>query len=246
MQEQKLTGYPSIDKPWMKYYSDGKKYLLNENDTIYNNFVKVAIEKANDMAFIDYLSGKKTTYKDLLEQANELADSLCSLRVKAESVVGFLGFNCMFEATVLLGVNKIGATTVFLDPGEGIPEMKKNVDKIDILFVENNFVELEPIVNTASIPTIIIGNTSISLRNNCISYNLFLKQRNENAYPTSFEANRPAIVIFSSGSTGLPKPIVHTNYSVNMAVRNILISDFPLQNENFLIKAIPSHIGLPL
>ena len=22
MQEQKLTGYPSIDKPWMKYYDE--------------------------------------------------------------------------------------------------------------------------------------------------------------------------------------------------------------------------------
>ena len=37
---------------------DGVWTVKGGTSTIYNNFVKVAIEKANDMAFIDYLSGK--------------------------------------------------------------------------------------------------------------------------------------------------------------------------------------------
>ena len=37
MQEKKLTGYPSIDKPWLKYYSEEALAMKAPECTVYRN-----------------------------------------------------------------------------------------------------------------------------------------------------------------------------------------------------------------
>ena len=37
MEEKKVTGYPSIDKPWLKYYSEEAIRAELPNDTLYES-----------------------------------------------------------------------------------------------------------------------------------------------------------------------------------------------------------------
>ena len=243
--EKILTGYPSIDKPWLKYYGEETTHKIDLCDTIYNNFLKIANKKPDSLAFIDFKTGLKTTYSQLLQQADDFANSLAAMGIGNCNKIGVLGFNSLVDPVAVLGSNKIGSTVIFVDPNGGVPEIAKNVDSLDILVLENIFAEMESAINQREIPVIVYGENSVSFRPNCIDYKCFIdKGSNYNISPSEYEGERPSLVVFSSGSTGAPKPIVHSDYTVNAAVQKMLYSDFPLTEDNFLIKAIPSHIGL--
>lgn len=61
-QPNNQTGYPSIDKPWMRYYDN--KYLDNSlpEDTIYNYLWKCSKESLDDVA-IQYYGKKNYIFK---------------------------------------------------------------------------------------------------------------------------------------------------------------------------------------
>lgn len=241
--DENLTGYPSIDKPWLKYYTEEKNIDFDINQTIYNNFKKVACKKPDDLAFIDFITGIKVTYSELLNQSDKFANSLNAIGITNESKVGVLGFNSVIDPVVLLGANKIGATTVFVNPDGGPKEIAESVINLDILILQNIFVELEPIINVNHIPVIVCGDCPQLPSPRCKYYKDFIGNGKE-VEEFIPKADLSALVIFSSGSTGIPKPIVHSNHTVNAAILKMLYSDFSINNDNFLIKAIPSHIGL--
>lgn len=64
-QEKTLTGYPSIDKPWLKYYSDETINTSLPECTIFEYMRK---KHANhlDWIAIDYFE-RKITYQELLD-----------------------------------------------------------------------------------------------------------------------------------------------------------------------------------
>lgn len=244
-EKQTTTGYPYIDKPWLKYYSEGNVHKIDLCNTIYSNFLKIANRKPDSLAFIDFNTGLKTTYSQLLQQVDNFANGLVAMGICEGSKIGVLGFNSLVDPVAVLGGNKIGATVFFVDPGEGIPGIAKNIDWLDVLILENIFSEMEPAINQRKIPVIVYGESSTSFRSNCIDYKRFIdKGSSYNVLSSEYQDEHPALVVFSSGTTGAPKPIVHSNYTVNAAVLKMLYSDFPITENNFLIKAIPSHIGL--
>ena len=68
----KNTGYPSIDKPWLKYYKDAYK-MIDTNNTIYQNFVSLCNENENKEAL--FLNDRCITRKELLELSDMAAES---------------------------------------------------------------------------------------------------------------------------------------------------------------------------
>ena len=52
MQEKKLTGYPSIDKPWLKYYSEEAINAPLPESTIYEYLWDNNKDYLNDIAII--------------------------------------------------------------------------------------------------------------------------------------------------------------------------------------------------
>lgn len=65
MEEQKLTGYPSIDKPWLKYYSEEAIRAELPNDTLYENLKISNQDNLNNVAMEYY--GRKISYAVLFE-----------------------------------------------------------------------------------------------------------------------------------------------------------------------------------
>lgn len=56
-QDEVLTGYPSIDKPWLKYYSEEAINAIPPKCSIYENIYDANQEYLNEIALIYY--GKK-------------------------------------------------------------------------------------------------------------------------------------------------------------------------------------------
>ena len=64
------TGYPSLDKPWLKYYTDEAKNLVLSDYSIYQNILEKNKDYPDDIAIIYF--GRKITYGELFKQIDSV------------------------------------------------------------------------------------------------------------------------------------------------------------------------------
>ena len=80
MSECTTTGYPSIDKPWLKYYDEEAINARIPDCTVYQNIWENNREHLDEIALEYY--GRKITYKKLFEQVERCAHALVSYGLK--------------------------------------------------------------------------------------------------------------------------------------------------------------------
>ena len=79
-EEKVLTGYQSIDKPWLKYYSEEElKYSIPECKIV-DNLYKHIDKYSNEIA-LEFMN-VKVTYGELKQKIEFVAKSLKELGVK--------------------------------------------------------------------------------------------------------------------------------------------------------------------
>lgn len=115
LNNKNLTGYASVDKPWLKYYEkDAEK---NATNTLYGKTVWDVIEesliKYKDIPAIEYFK-KEISRPDFIDSVYMWARSLRGMGVEEDEVVPIYGpfFPDIFSITCAL--NLIGATPYFL------------------------------------------------------------------------------------------------------------------------------------
>ena len=80
-----LTGYPSIDKPWLKYYSEEALWAELPAGSMFDYVFRRNAEHPSDIALVYY--GNKISYRALFEKINRCASSFTHLGVKKGDVV---------------------------------------------------------------------------------------------------------------------------------------------------------------
>ena len=80
MQTTNMTGYPSIDKPWMKYYDESKLDFNFPKKNVYD-YLKKQAKGYEDHTAITYF-GMEITYARLFEHIDEAARALYALGVR--------------------------------------------------------------------------------------------------------------------------------------------------------------------
>ena len=83
--EKKLTGYPSIDKPWLKYYSEEAINAPLPECTIYEYLWENNKDHLDDIALIYF--GKKITYGELFENIDKAARAFAAIGIKNNDIV---------------------------------------------------------------------------------------------------------------------------------------------------------------
>lgn len=249
MNNHEQTGFPSVDQPWLKYYDEDTVHL-DKHKSLYQCFRDYATEHGNQLAFIQQRTGLKLTYRELLNQTDQLAAAMKEIGVCSGSRVGVFGFYSEFEPVAILATNKIGSLVNMMSPDLNVNELRKSFEELDMLFSDGLFRDLEGIISSAAIPT--VWNTKEAATWNDRYYDfeeMVSGERHEGEHHDAeecyiFSDDEPAMIIYSSGTTGAPKPIVHTNASVLSAIEVMLNSGFPINEDNYILKVIPSHIGL--
>ena len=76
----------------------------------------------------------------------------------------------------------------------------------------------------------------------------FVKTGSKKADVTSvsYDKERPVLKIQSSGTTGKPKSIVHTDFSINNSIKKFTYMDWPLYEKYVLLKTAPAWVGYGL
>lgn len=136
------TGYPHIDKPWMKYYDKKKAKMKLPKQTVYQ-FMKSGVQKHLENTLITY-NGKKENGYTFLDNIEKAAGLLKSIGVSQGKRVLFLLPNIPETAYTFYANSKIGAISDYVDPRPDSinPQISANKllkmiinEKIEFIFV---------------------------------------------------------------------------------------------------------------
>ena len=78
--EKKLTGYPSIDKPWLKHYTEETINTPLPECTLYEHILKNNSTHLNDIA-VEYF-GNKISYRKLIRNVDLVKNAFVAQGIK--------------------------------------------------------------------------------------------------------------------------------------------------------------------
>lgn len=233
--EKQLTGYPSIDKLWLKYYSKEKITAKISDESLYDYMVSCNKQHLDNVA-INYF-GNKITYRNFIDKINLCANALIKHEVNKGDIVSL----CMLatpEVLILVyAINLIGAVSNFLILNSTEEEMRKQIIRTQskIIFTSNLAFEkiesasketvVEKIVNipvSASMPTFMKAMVNLKQKiNNKITWKKFLESgNNKEPIKSTGKGDDLAVIEYTSGTTGESKGVMLTNQSINYSVLN--------------------------
>ena len=132
-----LTGYPSVDKPWLKYYSDE---AINEplpECTMYEYLWENNKDHLDDVALVYF--GRKITYDTLFSEIKKAAVAFIAAGVSAGDVVLMTTVTVPETVYAFYALNRIGAISNMADPRtstEGIHKYAQEVNAKIILTID--------------------------------------------------------------------------------------------------------------
>ena len=126
--ENKITGYPHIDRPWMKYYD---KSIVNNADPE-TNLVRYLISK--NEGYMDYIAqeyyGKNMTFEELYEKSFIAARVFSDLGVKEGDIIMNMVPNIPEASQLWFGATELGAIADFIDPRPDSMDIMANAKKV--------------------------------------------------------------------------------------------------------------------
>ena len=234
MEEKKLTGYPSIDKPWLQYYSEEAINAKLPEGTVYEYFRECTKDKL-DYTALNYF-GRKTSYGQLLSLIDRAAAKFLALGIIQGDVVPVAMASTPEMVISFYALNKIGAVSNWVDLrtiDESLTETAAHNAKALImhdfcieLIHDNSVLERFPNIILASpsdsLPPIkkaAFMLTHAKIRpplTNCILWDSFMA-----SVPTGTSAecgcglNHTGAIVHTGGTTGISKGVMLTNGNIN-------------------------------
>lgn len=259
--EKNLTGYPSIDKPWLKYYSEE---AINEElpkCTMYELLWQSNKNHLDNIALNYY--GRKFSYKQVFDNIEKTARAFSALGVKKGDIVIICTVNTPEMVYALYALNRLGAIANMVDP-------RTNVDGIHEYISESN-AQLAITIDLAypailkaakgtAIKQIIVISPADSLPPiTKILYRLKTKTPlldkqalvwkdfvsiGENVSPiyAPYEKNTCCVMAHTGGTTGVPKSVMLSNDNINALAYNYRHIDIPITRGERFFNDLPPFI----
>lgn len=133
MYNTKISGYPSIDKPWLKYYSSKALHAQPASCTVYQNIYQHNKEHLSETA-LEYF-GVKITFSKLFEHVEACAKALLSNGVRAGDCVTLCTAGTPEAVYVVLACSKIGAVANFINPMFQPEQIRDRINETNAAFL---------------------------------------------------------------------------------------------------------------
>ena len=264
MQEKKLTGYPSIDKPWLKYYSEEAINAPLPECTLYEHILKCNNDNLNRIALNYY--GTNTSYKSMFEEIDRIAGALAGIGVKQGDIVTVIMINSPETIFLMFALNKVGAVANMVYGADTPDEIKKHIVDAgsQIVFVLDLFQDkVQEILNHTSVQKVIVSNLmqSMSLFNRVgaallkklkplplpddsrfMSWKDFINHK-PRTFEMAHDATAPAFITYTGGTTGGSKGVLLSNSAVIAVAQQYIIGEKELYRESKWIQVLPLFIA---
>ena len=171
-----ITGYPSIDKPWLKYYSEDAILKDTPKCTIYEmiyNNNKSHLDNNAIQYFDKYIS-----YGELFERIEEAAKALKTNGIQEGDIINVSLPNIPESSFIIYALSKIGAIANMIDPRSSANDFKHYINEVDskYLFVLDDIMpKIDSIIKETPIKKIV----SISAINSLKSFDATLENKDD-------------------------------------------------------------------
>lgn len=264
MSNKELTGYPSIDKPWLKYYSDEAIKTPLPECTIYERIINCNADNLDRVALNYY--GNNITYKAFFKAIEQAASALEGLGVKQNDIVTVCMINSPETIVLMFALNKIGAIANMVYGADTPAEIKHHINNADsaFVFVLDLFQEkILNIVNDTRVEKVVVANLlqGMSFVNRAgaailknmkalpvpddkrfMSWKQFIKQGKGNS-STTHDPDAPAFITYTGGTTGGSKGVLLSNKAVIAVAQQYIIGERELYRDSKWIQVLPLFIA---
>ncbi|MBR3833724.1 MAG: acyl--CoA ligase [Lachnospiraceae bacterium] len=264
---QQLTGYPSIDKPWLKYYSQEAINAPIPQKTVFESIYEINSKHPDDVSLMYF--GRKITYKTVFENVERVKKAFIANGVKkGDRVIMFTSATPeLIYAT--LALCRIGAVANMINPLFTVEQIKDRINETDaevMLVLDQLYGKIQPILKELCIKkTVVIpvcnemsGITkivaSVKMKKD-IDYSqavvkwsdFIVSGKSVGDVPdVTYEKDLPLVMVYSSGTTGASKGIVLTNDGINATISHYLSPDFPYNRGDKFLQIIPAWFSTGL
>ena len=263
MEKEKMTGYPSKDMPWLKYY---RKEAINSDlpkMTIYDYIYEKNKKHLNKTALSYY--GRKIKYDELFDNINIATKALINYGVKKGDVVTISMPTLPETIYLFYALSRIGAIANMIDPrtsSEGIKDYINECNSKLLFAVDVIKEKLENVKRETRLEKIITISPSDSLPLPLkIAFNLKNKDKkdvsniikwkeffctgllNRDYKFKKYEENYPVVIVHTGGTTGKPKGVVLSNDNINACSYQCETAGYDFKSEHSWLNIMPPFIA---
>jgi len=202
-------------------------------------------EQTPDHPAIRY-SGQELTYAELENHSNSLANTLIQLGLKRGERVGIFMNKGLESAVAIYGIMKAGGAYVPLDPFAPVARIGYVINDCGIRFVISKEIKREQIAQILAEPStleFVIGIAEPDgLPVQCVSWEQVYTAQSQSPELHLTEQDL-AYILYTSGSTGVPKGIMHTHRS-GLSFAEWAAETYGLRQSDRVSNHAPLHFDL--
>ena len=246
-----LTGYPSIDKPWMKYYAIGADKATAKPESMFQMMERCNKDRldtvALDLRFSKdgYKKGITITYREYIRKIYTSASAISRMiQPQVDEIIPIIIPNLPESRIMIYALNILGVTVYPINPMLA-PQMfdtilrENNVKTVavfagfwDKFAVAMNKPDIQNIIfldGFESLPfaakTIMRAKAHYPKDKRIIKYDVLIKQATAEKPKPYYREDHVAVVIGTSGTTGTSKGVCLTDRNLNELALGQEISD---------------------
>jgi long-chain acyl-CoA synthetase len=231
---REITGFPSIDKPWRKYYSDEEINMNVPEGTMYDYIFERNKDYLHEIALEYY--GRKMEYQELFMMIDRCCRCLSGLGVKKGDVVTIQTIALPQVIVLMYALNRIGACGNMLYPDakaeKVISTMQRTNSKLLVVLdhilssyelnLSDTFEHRIILLNIADemtiLPKLMVRKSSAYMQKNhalnTIPWKAFIKMAGTE-FQENHDADVPAFMLRTGGTTGIQKEVVLSSRNFN-------------------------------
>lgn len=264
-EKEKLTGYPSIDKPWLKYYSEEAINAPLPECTIYEYLMENNRDYPDDIALL-YL-GRKIKYGELFRQIDRTADAFSALGVKPGEIVTVALPSIPEALYCVYALNKIGAVANMIHPLAGKDEtffyFNEVKSRIAVIY-DGAYAVIADDIGKSAVEKVIVASPADSLPITLkAAYKLKVKAphldkrifirwkdfirfgRGTAVLAVKKDCLETAIISHTGGTTGEPKGVMCTDLGCNSLMWQLLCN-FHFDRQERSLNVLPPFVNYSL
>lgn len=250
MENRKSTGYPSIDKPWLKYYSQEAIEIPLPNCTMYEFIFRNNEDNFNRIAVNYY--GTTVTYGQMFQEISYLAGTLEKEGIKEGDIVTVCMINSPETVFLLFALNKIGAVANMVCGLNSCQELEKCITDVNskIVFTLDSFqAKFEQIMDKTQIEKVVVCNAFKDAKTlplptdlRFIAWERFFEEKVESVQ-NCHKAEAPAVITYTGGTTGGSKGALFSSKSIIVNAQQYVVGECRLKRDNVWVQVMPLFIA---
>ncbi|MBQ8953895.1 MAG: acyl--CoA ligase [Clostridia bacterium] len=255
---QQKTGFPSVDRPWLKYYSEEAINAPLPEMTMYQYIWENNKDYLSGVALRYY--GAKITYGKLFETIKKAASAFYAMGVRPGDIVTIMSMHTPETICCIYALNYIGAVAnmVYMTLSEKeILHTLKNTQSKMFFVLDVALERVQKIEKEIAVPVVVLGVAdSMSLpvkvgyvlkekpgKHNHMRFSDFIKRASTPA-PLATDHAAPAIIVYTSGSTGEPKGVELTNDNINAVAFQYKYVDAAIERGDTILVFMPPFLSI--